>query len=141
MPARPSSATGGRREENACQRESVKRFGLPKQALLRKSWEFMLVYRRGKRLKGSGFTLVFVGNELSGSRLGISVHRVIKGAVRRNRIKRLIREVFRLRRDLFPQQCDIVVTVSPDFRFTSTGSLQTAVADLVCPGISCRHEV
>ncbi|MDD3618883.1 MAG: ribonuclease P protein component [Desulfobulbaceae bacterium] len=119
----------------------MKRFGLPKQDLLRKSWEFMLVYRRGKRLKGSGFTLVFVANELSCSRLGISVHRMIRGAVRRNRIKRMIREAFRLRRDLFPQQCDIVVTVSPDFGFSSTGSLQTAVADLVCPGMSRRHDV
>jgi ribonuclease P protein component len=101
----------------------------------------MLVYRQGRRLRGPGFALIFMSNGLPGNRLGISVHKVIRGAVRRNRIKRMIREVFRLRRDLFPQGCDIVFTVSPDFRFTSTGSLQTAVADLVCPEVSCRHEV
>lgn len=92
-------------------------------------------------MKGRGFALIFMSNGLPGSRLGISVHRVVRGAVRRNRIKRMIREVFRLRRDLFPQGCDIVFTVSPDFRFASTGSLQEAVAGLVNPEVSCRHEV
>lgn len=53
----------------------------------------------------------------------------------------MIREAFRLRRDLFPQNCDIVFTVSPDFQFASTGSLQEAVAGLVNPEVSCRHEV
>jgi len=101
----------------------------------------MQVYRQGRRLKGQGFTLIFMGNGLSGSRLGISVHKVIRGAVRRNRIKRMIREVFRLRRDLFPPGCDIVITVSPDFRLTSTPSLRTAVASLVNPEVSCQHEV
>lgn len=101
----------------------------------------MQVYRQGKRLKGPGLSLIFKGNGLSGSRLGISVHKAIRGAVRRNRMKRMIREVFRLRRDLFPRGCDIVITVSPEFRFTSTGSLQTVIASLVNPEALCRHEV
>lgn len=119
----------------------MKRFGLPKQDRLRQSWEFMQVYREGRRLKGPGFTLIFMAAGRSGSRLGISVHRVVRGSVRRNRIKRMIREVFRLRRDLFPQGCDIVVTVSPGFRFVSTQTLQTAVASLAAPEASCRNEV
>jgi ribonuclease P protein component len=105
----------------------VKRFGLPKDDLLRKSREFAQVYRKGRRLQGAGFSLLFLANNLTASRLGISVHRLIRGAVRRNRIKRMFREVFRLHRDVFPQSCDIVVTVRPDFACPATSLLQAAV--------------
>ena len=85
------------------------------------------MYRKGRRLQGSGFSLLFLANNLTASRLGISVHRLIRGAVRRNRIKRMFREVFRLHRDVFPQSCDIVVTVRPDFACPATSLLQAAV--------------
>lgn len=40
--------------------------------------------------------------------LGITVTRKIAGAVGRNRVKRLCREVFRLNRPLFPPRCVVV---------------------------------
>lgn len=43
--------------------------------------------------------------------MGIAASRKIGTAVRRNRIKRLIREAFRLGRDLFPDNTDVVVVV------------------------------
>ena len=58
--------------------------------------------------------MVFLANTLAYNRLGISVQRKAGNAVRRNRIKRLIREVFRLHRDRFPQSADIVLTVRPE---------------------------
>ncbi|MDH3349192.1 MAG: ribonuclease P protein component [Desulfobulbaceae bacterium] len=90
-------------------------FELPKSALLRKPWEFELVYRRGKRVRGKGFAIIFLPNENNSNRLGISVHRKLRGVVQRNRIKRIFRESFRLHRDIFPPASDIVVTVRPDF--------------------------
>jgi len=106
----------------------VKRFGLSKECLLRKSREFAQVYGKGARRKGAGFSLIYLDNGLAGNRLGVSVHRLIRGAVRRNRIKRMFREVFRLHRDIFPQSCDIVVTVRPDFACPATNRLYAAVA-------------
>jgi len=91
----------------------------------------MQVYRQGRRQKGSGFTVISRANGLADRRLGISVHRMIRGAVRRNRIKRILREVFRLNRHLFQPSSDIVITVSPDFRYVSTRSVQAAVSDLL----------
>ena len=70
-------------------------------------------------------------NSLNENRLGISVHRLIRGVVRRNRIKRMIREVFRQHRDMFPHACDIVITVAPDFRCTTTPSILTAFTALL----------
>ncbi len=108
----------------------MKRFGLPKTCLLRKTGEFDQVYRRGRRLHGRGFTLVCMANDLPWNRLGISVHRKIGGAVRRNRIKRIIRETFRLHRDIFPPSSDIVCAVRPDFALDSPAAMLAAVRRL-----------
>ena len=124
------SEIAGRKVENVCQRSPVKKFGLPKASLLRKPGEFMRVYQQGRRLKGTGFSLIFLAGDQPGSRFGISIHRMLRGAVRRNRIKRIVREVFRLNRDIFPQKCDIVFTVGPHFRLSSTTSVRQAVAGL-----------
>ena len=88
---------------------------LLKTSLLRKGWEFEKVYSRGKRLHGSGYTLICLDNGSAVNRLGISVHRKIRGAVKRNRIKRIIRESFRLQRKQYPQGADIVFAVRSDF--------------------------
>jgi ribonuclease P protein component len=103
---------------------------LPKSDLLRKGREFDQVYRQGKRLHGSGFSLIYYGNNLGHSRLGISVHRQLRGVVRRNRIKRLVRESFRLHRELYPQQSDIVLTVRPDWSSSDLAQVNATVAGL-----------
>ncbi len=101
---------------------------LGKNSLLRKGWEFSAVYERGRRLRGAGFTLVYLPNNSGGSRLGVSVHHALRGAVKRNRIKRIVRESFRLARGLYPQQADIVFAVRPDFGCASPHQVSEAVA-------------
>jgi ribonuclease P protein component len=95
---------------------------------LRTTGEFQRVYRSGRRLWGDGFALIVLPNALEYNRLGISVHRKAGNAVRRNRIKRLIREVFRLNRDLFPPAVDVVLTIRPGFAINSLLDMQTSVA-------------
>jgi ribonuclease P protein component len=97
------------------------------------------VYRSGARLYGKGFTLVYLreeqsDNRLSGSRLGISVPRKVGNAVRRNRIKRIVREAFRLHREVFPQGSDIVFAVRPGFPLTGMQAVRDAVAVLAGSG-------
>jgi len=103
-------------------------FKLQKNHLLRKGWEFEQVYKQGKRLHGKGFTLIFHHNTLEHSRIGISIHRQIKGAVKRNRIKRIIRESFRLHRELYPQCADIIFALRPGVALGSTADVNQAVA-------------
>lgn len=102
---------------------------------LKKTWEFNRVYRDGVRLYGKGFTLVYLRNEqaescCTGSRLGISVPRKVGNAVQRNRIKRIIREAFRLHREVFPQQSDIVFAVRPGISLAGMQAVRDAVARL-----------
>lgn len=96
----------------------------PRRMRLHLNREFQQVYGKGKRRHGEGFTLIFAPNATAERRLGISVRRKLGTAVRRNRVKRLFRELFRLRRDRFPEACDIVITVRPDFACDSLRALE-----------------
>ncbi len=58
-------------------------------------------------------TVYALPNELGHGRMGISISRRVGTAVRRNRIKRLLREAFRLMQYEFPRGYDLVVVVRP----------------------------
>jgi ribonuclease P protein component len=76
---------------------------------LRHKREFDRVYREGRRQSDNFFLVLAVPNSLSHPRLGLSVSAKTAGnAVGRNRIKRLIRESFRLCSTSLPK-LDIVV--------------------------------
>jgi ribonuclease P protein component len=112
--------------------DPLKRHGLSKHSLIRKGWEFEGIYSQGKRLHGQGFTLICRANADGYSRIGISVHGKIRGAVKRNRIKRIIRESFRLEREVYPSQSDIVFAVRPDFSLTSPSAVSRSVFFVTC---------
>jgi hypothetical protein len=70
-----------------------KGFRFPAALRLKKTREFNDVYRRGRRARGRLFLVVFLRNELPYSRIGLSVGKRIGGAVRRNKVKRMLRDV------------------------------------------------
>ena len=68
---------------------------------LRASSDFQRVYQRGKRYDGVLMTAFVLPNDLSHNRFGITTSRKALGnAIQRNRARRLLRETFRLRKDL-----------------------------------------
>lgn len=89
--------------------DETPRLNFPKVARVRTTGEFKTIYER--RCKASdGTLLVFVAsNSLGKTRLGLSVSRKFGNAVMRNRLKRLVREAFRLSRDELPAGIDLVV--------------------------------
>ncbi len=76
---------------------------------LRKRFEFRLVRDRARRVHTKSFLLLVGPPQGTGVRLGVTVSKQVGKAVRRNRIKRLVREVFRQNRELFPSHADVVV--------------------------------
>ncbi len=65
--------------------------------------------RRRKRFDTEHFTLFLRKNNKDAKRLGLVVGRKVGGAVSRNRIKRLVREFFRLHRGEIPESSDLIV--------------------------------
>ena len=82
---------------------------LPRQSRIRKQAEYSACYERGRRYHTEHF-LVFVRPRENGActRMGMAVSRKVGKAVTRNRVKRLLREFFRLHRALLPEHLDIV---------------------------------
>src|SRR5512138_415749 len=71
-------------------------FSFPTGLHLKRPSEFRAVFGRGTKRHTKGFVLFRAANGLERPRLGVSVSRKIGGAVVRNRVKRLVREAFRL---------------------------------------------
>jgi len=84
------------------------RFSLPACRRIRRERDFTRVIKEGIRFKGDTCSFAYAPNERGFSRLGISVGRKYGSAVKRNRFKRLVREVFRVKKDAFPP-VDVVV--------------------------------
>jgi len=63
---------------------------------LNKNELYLQVYRKGKRTYHKHFTLHYLPNNLAVNRLGIKAGKKLAKAVRRNRIRRLIKESYRL---------------------------------------------
>jgi ribonuclease P protein component len=70
-------------------------FTFPGALRLSRNIDFIRVLRYGKSVEVPYFVLLFYKNDLPYDRIGISVRKKFGKAVRRNRLKRLVREFFR----------------------------------------------
>jgi len=76
---------------------------------IRRSSEFARIYRGGRKLTSQSFVVFVIANEHDLPRLGITVTRKVGTAVVRNRIKRMVREIFRRNRSAFGPGLDWIV--------------------------------
>ena len=76
---------------------------------LKKSWEFQRSYSKGKKYWDTYFVIYVVRTKNLQTRLGITVSKKVGKSVIRNRMKRLIREAFRLLKPKLLPHYDIVV--------------------------------
>ena len=93
----------------ASARVGARLHGLPRERRLRQSADFKRLYAKGRRVSQERFTAVVRANDLGAPRLGLSVAaRILRRAVQRNRVRRLIRESFRHHQLALPA-VDIVI--------------------------------
>ena len=75
---------------------------------LKRSWQFSRVYKEGHKHFGNLFVLCVLSNNTQETRIGLTVTKKVGTSVQRNRIKRVIREVFRSLKGIAPGN-DLVV--------------------------------
>ena len=89
----------------------VASLSFPKELKIRKSSEYEEILGKSKRLSTEHFNILCAPNELGYPRMGLVVSKKsIPGSVGRNRIKRVLREYFRLNRALFGSTDVVFVT-------------------------------
>ena len=96
----------------------------PRSCRLTARRQFLAVYDMGQRVTSRSFLLFGLPNAVGHPRLGITVTRKIGNAVRRNRAKRLLREVFRRHRQRLNPAIDVVVNARPGIDARSYAELE-----------------
>ena len=100
------------------------------QQRLRNPQDFQNVYAGQEALHGPSLVVFFCMNGLPVSRMGVSVGRKHGNAVRRNRIKRVLREAFRLTQGLLPAGYDYVLIPRRGVKTFRTADLRAVLASL-----------
>ena len=89
-----------------------------------RSSDYRAIYKVGRKIHSGRFVLFCRANNLGHLRLGITVSRKVGGAVVRNRIKRLLKEIFRRSLIQTPSQFDIVINAKSGCAWVNYAELQ-----------------
>lgn len=76
---------------------------------LKKNRQFQFVYKNGKSYANKYLVMYVKENGLGMNRIGISVSKKVGNSVIRHRVKRLVKESYRLHENVFNSGLDIVI--------------------------------
>jgi ribonuclease P protein component len=89
-------------------------FRFRREERIRHRRDFQLAFRYGSRHYTKHYTVILRPNNLQFSRLGVTVSKSVGNAVKRNRVKRCLREFFRLHKHRLPPAHDLVIVAKKD---------------------------
>lgn len=76
---------------------------------LKFNYEFTRIYRRGKYIAGRYVVLHYISHPGQTNRIGVTTSKTIGGSVQRNRMRRLLRESYRLNEANIKRGYDIIL--------------------------------
>lgn len=93
--------------------------------------DFLTIYRVGKSYANRYLVMYLApAQEGSDGRIGISVSKKVGNSVVRHRVKRLIKESYRLNKNRFRTGCDIVVVARKEAKGRSYSEIESAFLHL-----------
>ena len=105
-------------------------FDFSKNDRIRKRPEFLHLASSGEKIQDRHFIVVFQPNRDGRTRLGITVTKKVGPAVTRNRIKRTLREFFRLNRHQLQGHWDLNIIAKRGAAAIDTGQAQASLTRL-----------
>ena len=119
----------------------MRAFSLGKGERLPKPRDFQELIKRGTRIDSDCFVVLYAPNGLGRSRLGVTVSKKVGRAVIRNRVKRLVREYFRLHKALFSGSYDVNVIAKGGTSDLPSRQIREALEAIVSDiARDCKHE-
>ena len=97
---------------------------------LKKNQDFQTVYKKGKSYANKYLVMYIVENNLDTNRIGISVSKKVGNSVVRHRVKRLIKESYRLNETVFKDGFDIVVVARTTAKDRTYRDIESALLHL-----------
>ena len=104
---------------------------MEKKYRLRKNMEFKKVYSGGKSYWNRNLILYVRKNELENSRIGITITKKIGNAVVRNRIRRRIKEIIRLKLGNIKDGYDLIIIPKKNVQDISYKDLESAMIHIM----------
>lgn len=95
-----------------------------------KNSEFQYIYKNGKSYANKYLVMYVMDNPDGRSKLGISVSKKVGNSVVRHRVTRLIRESYRLNRDMFNSGLNIIVIARATAKDRSFAEIESAFLHL-----------
>ena len=130
-PAKRSSRDADERVESASPLEPPQGFRFPRILRLTSRRQFQAVYAHGLRVATPCFAVFAKPNGLDHCRIGLTLTRKTGCAVVRNRAKRVLRELFRLNRQLFDVPLDLVINGRRNMLQQPTSRVERELIDCV----------
>lgn len=97
---------------------------------MKQNYEFQRLYAKGKSAANGYLVVYWRKNGLGRSRLGLTVGKKVGGAVTRNRIRRRLREIYRLHEAELPAGRDLVVVARVKSAFAGYRQLERSFLSL-----------
>ncbi len=109
----------------------MKKQGFSQQERILKRRDFLACFARGRKKYSAHFIIFCLDRGSGPSRIGVTVSKKVGNAVKRNRIKRLLREFYRLHKDLFLPGMDYSVVVKKNYSLVSLDDVVRELSPLL----------
>lgn len=113
---------------------------------LRKNRQFQEVYKKGVSRANKYLVMYVLENDQEENLLGISVSKKVGNSVVRHRVKRLVKESYRLHEDIFNSGLNIVITARASAASIPFAQMESAVLHLgklhhiICEDAGRKHQ-